>query len=477
MSDGHSRSSRRSVVVSWALLILGSAAVLLKLLNPDLIRFWGPASRTLFWLIAAGLLLTGLQGVAVGRLPTRLRGRLDAVVRHHASIPREGLVYLFFMTVLFVGSLLGQSNMLMLVFATMAGPFIVNGSATFAMITGCRVTRRAPRRVMAGERFSVELILENRRPWLTAWMMTVRDLLTRESVDLEPSVLFARIRPASSERGHYQLRLPSRGRYEFITLEVKSRFPLGLVQRSTRMPAPGTLLVYPRIGRLQRGSRRQILGANELVATPLSRRGVFDDEFHRLREYRSGDNPRAIHWRSSARRGQMILREYDQNREHNLTVFVDLLGGRSNDSVAASRVESALSLALSICSEYRRACRDGSLSVVIAGRTTQRWDGEAHGGLEGLLDLFALAEASTSSAAATGQLLAGTIQDLSAGTRIIEVTTRDAAHRAEVTRPPNVTTIEASPEAVSRMLIFDDEPATQLTAERKPVQEAAKGGV
>lgn len=476
MSDGHSRSKQRSVVVSWMLLVLGSAAVLLKLLIPDLFPLWGPASRALFWLITAGLLLTGLQGIAAGKLPTRLRGRLDAVVRHHASIPREGLVYLFFMTVLFVGSLLGQSNMLMLVFATMAGPFIVNGSATFAMITGCRVTRRAPRRVMAGERFSVELILENRRPWLTAWMMTVRDLLTRESVDLEPSVLFARVRPASSERGHYQLRLPRRGRYDFITLEVRSRFPLGLVQRSTRMPAPGTLLVYPRIGRLQRGARRQLLGASELVASPLSRRGVFDDEFHRLREYRSGDNPRAIHWRSSARRGQMILREYDQNREHNLTVFVDLLGGKSNDSAAANRVESALSLALSICSEYRRVCRDGSLSVIIAGRVTQRWDGEAHGGLDGLLDLFALAEGSTATPLAAGQLLARTIQDLSAGTRIIEVTTRDATHRAEAARPPNVTTLEASTETMTRMLTFDDELEARPPSEPAPVRDTVKGG-
>lgn len=60
--------------------------------------------------------------------------------------------------------------------------------------------------------------------------------------------------------------------------------------------ADGELLVYQAIGRLLPGWKRRERELAESSNRANSRLGIFDDEFHSIREYRPGDNPR--HWRS-----------------------------------------------------------------------------------------------------------------------------------------------------------------------------------
>lgn len=90
-------------------------------------NWWPEAFHSLFWvgeglLVALGIAL--LLGVQVPRRWLWWR-------RFRVYIPREGIGYLLIMAVLFVGSSLTQSNMLLLVFAAMAGPFVVNGWLTW----------------------------------------------------------------------------------------------------------------------------------------------------------------------------------------------------------------------------------------------------------------------------------------------------------------------------------------------------------
>src|SRR5688572_28025716 len=80
---------------------------------------------------------------------------------YHDRMPREAAVFLGIMFMLFMGALLGRSNMLVLVFGLMAGSFIMNGSIMLNMLWMTRATRTLPVRVMAGQVFSVDLTLSN----------------------------------------------------------------------------------------------------------------------------------------------------------------------------------------------------------------------------------------------------------------------------------------------------------------------------
>ncbi len=460
MSESHDYDAReRHFPTAGALALLTAGAMTAAYFEfPFMHRSWWPrAFYPLFWFVVGCIAAFGTWQLVWHYLPAQWARRLPGLSRYRVKFPREGIGFLLIMMVLFVGSSLTQSNMLLLVFAAMAGPFVVNGWITFNMLQGLRVHRTPPARAMASELFAVELVLENQSTLLSAWMMSVEDNLFHQKVLSPSSVLFVRVPPRESQVGYYQLQLPQRGKYEFGPLRVTTRFPLGLIERSLIVRETGTTLIYPRIGRLSPGFKRQLLGASEQVEVSQSRSGVFDDEFHTLREYRTGDNPRAIHWRSSARRGTLIVREYHQNREHNLQVMIDLSGVKPE---YAAQAEAVLSLALTLCVEYRHECRGGHLTVVCGGREPFRWEAsKTSSGMDQLLDWLAMVEMASDEYFAL--IARETLEQVDTGTRVIVVSTRkqEAApwgRSVAMVRGMPVQWIEVTPQRFAQAVVFPE---------------------
>jgi uncharacterized protein (DUF58 family) len=344
---------------------------------------------------------------------------------HRVSLPRTGQFYLVIMILIFSGSLLGRSNMLMLVFSMMAGPFVINGWITYSMLKRTAVERVAPARVMAGESMTVELVLANRKRLMSCWLMSIRDTIENGEERLEPSLLFARVPAGERRSGHYQARLNRRGRYQLGPARLTARFPLGIVERGLLFPVPGEILVYPRLGRLSSRWMREHFLASDLVERRELRQGAFDDEFHRIREFRWGDNPRAIHWRTSARHNALMVREYHQSRDLNLMVLADLWLPARPDTQARERLELALCVIATMCISHMKESRDSTLHVAIAGKQLARWNGESRmSNADPLMDLFAVAEGSQSPDLAT--LFQQSVSKRLRGTRIVMLTTRAA---------------------------------------------------
>lgn len=384
---------------------------------------WPVFGRQLFQLAATALAAWGLYQLYQGLFPAPGKARVRRRNEHRVMLPTEGLVYLGIMSVLFVGSLLGRSNMLMLVFALMAGPFVLNGWITFSMLKHTRVGRELPERVMAGEPFAVRLSLANHRLWLSSWLMAVLDHISNGRERLDARVLFVRVPPRDSRSAPYHLRLMQRGVYQFGPVQVATRFPLGLVERGLVLDLPGRIIVYPRLGQLSRRWRRELLTATELVHRAEPRRGLFEDEFHRIREFRGGDNPRAIHWRTSARRNELMVREFQQNRDNDLAVLIDLWAPEPADAEARQRVELALSFAATVCVEFLQTNRDAELSLYTSGRAATDTSGRAAvGQIEPILDALAIVEPHPQPN--TRQMLERWQRDRTARTRTLLVTTR-----------------------------------------------------
>jgi uncharacterized protein (DUF58 family) len=124
-----------------------------------------------------------------------------------------------------------------------------------------------------------------------------------------------------------QLSLPRRGWYVWGPLVVKSGYPFGLAERERSVPAAGPSIVLPQLGLLNMGRFRRFL----TLAAP-SRGGVrgrpvrlpaAHAEFHALRPFRTGDSPRWIHWRTTARRGELMVREFEDIPTDNLVLIVE----------------------------------------------------------------------------------------------------------------------------------------------------------
>ncbi|MFQ5733481.1 MAG: DUF58 domain-containing protein [Planctomycetaceae bacterium] len=363
-------SRRRQILALSGLAMMGAGAGL-----GFLVAIRAEFSLTVVLAIVIGVLMFvgGLRNFFEGLQPSKR----SIAARKRQRLPVSGVFYLAIMSVFLVGSLIGRSNMLMLVFALMAGPFILNGWMTRRMLTLSEISRKTPPSVMAGQPIDVEITLRNGRAILSSWLMDVEDTVRGRKEELQTDVLFTRVPPRQSRRTAYRLRLMQRGRYAFGPLVLSTRFPLGVVERGLSFDDSDEIIVHPRLGRLTDEWKRDTLTATELVERERPHSGIYDDEFHRLREFRWGDNPRAIHWRTSARRNEFMVREYHQSRDRDLVVLLDLWLPDKPTASDRDRVELAVSFTATLCVEHMRLSRDAVVTLSAAGDIAERWQGQA----------------------------------------------------------------------------------------------------
>lgn len=121
----------------------------------------------------------------------------------------------------------------------------------------------------------------------------------------------------------YSVYPPKRGDYRFGDINIRWQGPLGLVTRQSRIPAQGSVKVYPdligvrRFDLLLRQNRLQEFG---LRNARLVGQGT---EFERLREYRPDDEYRHINWKATARRFRPITTTYQTERSQNIMAVLD----------------------------------------------------------------------------------------------------------------------------------------------------------
>ncbi len=217
--------------------------------------------------------------------------------------------------------------------------------------------------------WSIDYALENGRRWYAALALFVEDSLVPVdrtvpgAATLTPRVFFARVGGGERLRVRWQCPSPRRGKYRFRDLDLGTRSPFGIVEHRVTIPLADQIVVYPRIGQL---TRRWFLIQRQATE---NRRGQRHDrsaqqmEYHGLRDYRSGDSPRWIHWRTSARRGELMVKEFEQQNEQDLAILVDpWLPRHQGRPEQREAVEQAISFAATVCLE---TCRHQGRRLVL----------------------------------------------------------------------------------------------------------------
>ena len=144
---------------------------------------------------------------------------------------------------------------------------------------------------------------------------------------------------------------------------------IGLFRRVQTWTEQADIIVHPVIAPLQPFGVGLI---RDLEGTASQTVSMSDLSFHALREYVTGDDLRHVHWRSSARHGQLLVRQYLDTRRSHLVVLVD-------DDPAVYASEEAYELAISIAASLlRRGVQDEYDASFFSGSvTTLRAEGRA----------------------------------------------------------------------------------------------------
>jgi uncharacterized protein (DUF58 family) len=165
--------------------------------------------------------------------------------------------------------------------------------------------------------------------------------------------------------------------------------PLGLMRREVAWTGVTELFVHPRIvglDPLSSGLLRDLEGQTSNAVS------MSDLAFHALRDYASGDDRRYIHWRTSARTGQLMVRQFVDTRRIHATVVVD---GRPASYATEDEFELALSAAGSIAvraiQDEQQASMIAAHEAVADGNTQQILDGLTRADFADDADLATLA--------------------------------------------------------------------------------------
>lgn len=189
-----------------------------------------------------------------------------------------------------------------------------------------------------------------------------------------------RLAPGEKSEELFAIPTQRRGVVKVGPVSVVRGDPLGLFERAHRRDDPVDLFVHPQtvlFGGQSLGFLRDLEG---LPATDLSRDDV---SFHALNEYQPGDDLRHVHWRSTARTGVMMVRQFEETRRSH---FVIGLSRSSGDYAAEQDFELGISIAGSI---GLRALRDSQrVEVRVQGRELRAGTGKQ------LLDSLSAVESS-----------------------------------------------------------------------------------
>jgi len=217
------------------------------------------------------------------------------------------------------------------------------------------VRRVVPSRVHAGSPCRVDLHVRNtgtrRSPVVTA-----RD-------PFDGGRRWARFRLAPLRGGQgcaaaYRVPTGRRGLFDLGPLQLVRTDPLGLVSRTVELAGQDILTVYPRIEPIS--PLLHTRGADPRGGSVTSPSfGPSGEEFHALRPYVMGDDLRRVHWKSSARTEDLLIRQDELPWEGRATVVVDLRASVHDDS----SFEGAMSAAASIAT----ACVSAGLELRLVG--------------------------------------------------------------------------------------------------------------
>jgi len=247
-------------------------------------------------------------------------------------------------------------NFVLLVLGLLLAVVIVSVVASSLNLRGIRFERTLPEAVIAGEPFTVRVRLTNRRRWLPARAVVLKDALQSALTGSE-SRCFAEWIPAG---GHvtfvYTARIRRRGAYNITNALLSTRFPFGLFEKRALARDPTRLIVYPRMEEVAGERLPGTRDAHVQIAERTVRRRS-GDEFRALRDYRPGDDPRRIAWRVSARQGRLVLKEMDRENRGRVAVLLATSLNGVPMGERRSALERAVVLAASLTRHFQRERR------------------------------------------------------------------------------------------------------------------------
>ncbi len=258
-----------------------------------------------------------------------------------------------------------QVGWLYVLSALAAGVWLAAWFLPRPMLRGLTLARRinnsatpAELELYAGETITVELELTTTRRALALQVHGEEICPLAPADERRQSFFVPSLPPGANVTLNYETTCARRGWFEFPAVVLSTRAPFGFFSARREVLAPTGVLVFPEYRDLERLALFDRTPAAQNTFTRIGAGG----EFVGVREYRPGDSPRHVHWRSTARAGQLIVKEFAAETEPGLTIALDLRAA----SVAGFGENTSLELAIKVAATLARYAHQRELPVSLA---------------------------------------------------------------------------------------------------------------
>lgn len=311
------------------------------------------------------------------------------------SARRKMLVLLALTAVAYLAAINRAQAFMWAIAALLSATLITGFTWPRWLVRKLSVSRSGPSRAEEGETIEFEVVVEN-RGWLPRFMVELVDHLPFVGLTgatghgSEKTLGMLAYLPGRKRR---QFKVPvlceKRGHYRLGPVGLASSFPLGLTEaRIKRNEGVQTLTIYPDVFAILalplHGAPSQIHRGGYLLPE-----GAGAAEFSGLREYRRGDNPRHVHWPTTARLNELMVREYEPLASACLYIALDQAAESDVGSGRESTFEYAVRIAASIA---RWACAQNTVTRIAGNgrRALRGLAGSGDGHFQGILDELAM---------------------------------------------------------------------------------------
>ncbi len=257
------------------------------------------------------------------------------------------------------------------------------------------VRRVSPNRLHAGQPVNLKWEVTNHGQ-VSAYQVQIKDsvrqicsrngeiALKRKRDATKGLVIFDDIPVGESVTSSFQVLFAERGTYETGPAYAICDFPLGLVSCWVAFREPEQIHVAPKIGHLAHNWRSIVSSVSHGTAARACVEGAQGDDFFAVREWRSGDNKKKIHWRSTAKYRTPMVRQFERETEQDTAIVLDLCADSVASDLAAdfnkmhAHCEHILSFATTVLSNWGGTA-SGQLAIGIAGENGEVLSSLEHG--------------------------------------------------------------------------------------------------
>lgn len=247
-----------------------------------------------------------------------------------------------------------QQPLIWAIAALLTATFIVGMLWPHWLVRRLSVTRAGPARAAEGETITLHVEVRN-EGWMPRFMVELIDRLPfagmaeGAAVDSKTALGMIAYIPGNGRKSFdASVVCEKRGFYRLGPISLASGFPLGLAEANQeRSDSVQTLTVYPSVFPIAAlplsGSRSQIHRGAYLMPE-----GAGTAEFSGMREYRWGDSPRHVHWPTTARLNELMVKEFEPLASACLCLALDLNKGSNVGPGRHASFEYAVRIAASI---------------------------------------------------------------------------------------------------------------------------------